>query len=523
MVPADQPAEVKIGLPEGRIAYAGEQAAERAKSFLDPPNLHDPALEMAASPICFVLTPFAAAYGALSAGHQKVAGDTLAKAEADVALAMDNMAQQRNLGDYTRQALADELGGRVLRTDASETMTGKGEGTSALLETRLEELRLERTTSSETSFALTMKARVRLLRRADQAVVWEQPLEYRSGTALYLDWSSAGSLENVAKTGYRQLAQRIAANIGQVLGEGPVLAGAGFKNPSPRPTASQAIFAASRAGLGMGQITRVVSCGPGGQRRDLAVPVRGEPALMQVSSYSPADPDRAVFSAEVPTPITLQTPMTKDEAVSEAVSDVSWSLDGLQFSRNSVVQLTSMAVAVPWSLGKQLVAGIRGVSQKKIKSAEAELASAARKPDLQRNLAVYVSEQIGTRSAQPTLVNWPPTDRSTGNESVLVIHLTRAALSGDGQVNPPLALCVEARATVLRQRDGTELCSWPIQYRSASHKFTQWAAHDARLFREELTRCYQQIGGAIVEQCNGRQLIMPGPARQPMLAGEPKR
>ena len=80
---------------------------------------------------------------------------------------------------------------------------------------------------------------------------------------------------------------------------------------------------------------------------------------------------------------------------------------------------------------------------------------------------------------------------------------------GDG-ANPSLAVHLEARATLLRADDGREIYSCPVNYRGTARKFTAWAAHDARLFREELDRGYRELSGTVIDQMVARGFIAPG-------------
>jgi hypothetical protein len=100
----------------------------------------------------------------------------------------------------------------------------------------------------------------------------------------------------------------------------------------------------------------------------------------------------------------------------------------------------------------------------------------------------------------------------------LEIRVLSAVLKGKDRVNPPLALCVEAQATLVRTQDGQELYSCPVHYRSAPRKFTEWGAHDAELFHQEMEKCSRELGGAIVDQLVSRRLITPDPAPYPTLA-----
>lgn len=500
VVAADRPANVAIDVALGRTAYGDEAAGATARTVLEAPDFHDPGLDMAAGPVCFVLAPFTAAYSALSAGRSRISGDNFAQAERDVASAMREMARQSHLRDCVRETVEGAGRGVVPDPSSAGTMAVPRESAGAVLETAVEELRLERVGASEASFALTIRARVRLLRGVNGAVLLEQPMRYQSGTALFLDWTYPQVLERVARTGYGELAQQIATNLRAVTAQGPVLVGAGFKRPAPRSAVIPVSYAA-----------RVR---PG---RALHSP---QPTLRHVVSYPLADPERfSVFSAQTTLPVSLQLPLTKDDAVIQARQDVEWGLDGLHHSRNSVVQLSAIAVAIPWSVCQQMIAGVRGVSAKQLKRAEAELSAAARTPELQKKLAGEVAQQLAPRLSPPTvLVSQSAGTASELEETALGISVLRAALTGEGEVNPALALCVEARATVFRPSDGVELYSWPIHYRSDKRKFTQWAADDARLFREELKRCQQQVAVAIVDQVSARQLIGPDRTRQPILA-----
>jgi hypothetical protein len=96
-----------------------------------------------------------------------------------------------------------------------------------------------------------------------------------------------------------------------------------------------------------------------------------------------------------------------------------------------------------------------------------------------------------------------------GPDTALEIQVLSTALMGKGQANPSLAVCVEARARLLRVSDGQELFSGLVHYRSREHKYTTWAAHDARLFRQEMERCNRDLSRAAVDQLVARGLIAP--------------
>ena len=89
-------------------------------------------------------------------------------------------------------------------------------------------------------------------------------------------------------------------------------------------------------------------------------------------------------------------------------------------------------------------------------------------------------------------------------------------------MNSPLALHVDAQATLLRANDGREICSCPVQYLGLARKFTAWAADDARLLEEELHRCYAELSDAVIAQLTERQLLAPGEKPDYFLAGRAK-
>jgi len=111
---------------------------------------------------------------------------------------------------------------------------------------------------------------------------------------------------------------------------------------------------------------------------------------------------------------------------------------------------------------------------------------------------------------------------SQGIDTALEIQSLDPGLKGNGGVNPSLALCADVRANLVRVRDGLELASIPLKYRSKKHKFTEWAANDARLFREEIGRCNQTVAEEIANEIAGKPWPRSTPqASRVRLAGTP--
>ena len=112
--------------------------------------------------------------------------------------------------------------------------------------------------------------------------------------------------------------------------------------------------------------------------------------------------------------------------------------------------------------------------------------------------------------SQPSRGKADPQPRAFGSpDKILEIRILSASLKGRDGINPPLALCVEAQATLLRASDGQELYSCPLRYRSNERKFVDWATDNARAFRSEMAECHRELGRAIVNQLENQKLIAP--------------
>jgi len=543
------PAEFGFDKAGGRIESAADAAGHAAGLMQETPTFSDPALEMAAGGVRFVLAPVAAAAAALGPGHSKLPPPKLSKSESDLAQAMASVADQPRFQECLLKAAGEKIPGRLVPIDSLERPSPGAPPLSAILETITEELRLERTGSVDDSFALRIKTRVRLLSSEDGALLYEQPFEFRSGTDLFIDWTRCDALRSVADTGYRELAGHIVNQLFSTAPEGPILVGAGYKNHPPRASDSQVLVAAHHYEAGPRPTIQFVTHGyfdSASLAQDRS-PTATVPQF--VSGRLPVLGGLSIYSTASVAPVTIQRPLTKDQAVSEALDDVEWSLDGLDKSHNSVIMLMASAVAIPMSLWKQTAGAARGLTSEEFRADDERLTAAARQTQPHEQLAYHVAQQLMSKTSQPvvlvkgplplgsegqvglvqavarssppglqqnlTITNHPV---AQGTETALQIHLLSAALTGEGSVNPPLSLCVEAKATLLRARDGQELYSCSVHYRSGGRKFTAWAANDARLFRQEFDQCYHQVGSAIAAQLLSGGFIAPERGPIPTLA-----
>jgi hypothetical protein len=499
-----QPASFSFQPGTGQLETAGDGAARSARAVLDTPNLLHPQLEAVAGVVGFVVAPFAAGYGAVSAPRQKAPPDKLLEAEASLSRAMSAMAVQENLQQALLRSVGEQSHRRVLSL-APGSSASTCDAASAVIEAGLEELRLERTGAGDSSYALRIKARARLVRQADGVVLADRRYEYTSGKAMFIDWTRQGSVEGVAQTGYRRVADEMAGELLTLVTEPPVLMGAGYRSAPATRTGPRATLAFHTA------------------------PVR-RAGLQPVAYYPPAFTSFEIRTTGSANSLSLQRPLTRAEAVAEAQSDLEYQFDGLENDRNAVVQLLACLAAVPVGLWEQATILVRGVSSAEAETAEARLRAAARQAQPQATLTREVARALAPESSTPAMLaraetaSFPETSStwvlcaaskpisaaaggmpgqltgSDAGEVTLEIHMSEAALSGKPGINPPLALRVQAQVTLVRARDGQELYSCPVRYCSRERTFKDWATHDAGLFRRELDLCYRQMAAGLAER-----------------------
>ena len=502
----------------GQINSVGEGAGSTARSALLTPNLGDPLVEGPAGVIEFVVAPFAAGYGAIRASQQKLSSAQLDGAQADLTRAFESVAQQDRLRQWFLKTAAEKSRVHVFPLDSARSSSGQPNEVRTIVETRIEELKLEPVKGDYC--VLKIKARARVLRVSDGALVLDRSFEYQSGKALFIEWTQKGGLESVAETGYRILAAQMASDtLGPWLQE-PMLLGAGHK--LPRTRTSQPVGMPVNA-------ARSTANGP----------VRFLNCELQTGSQM------EIYSTGPATTFLFNPPMTKSQAISEAVADTEWALDTLQDSRNSVVQVGACVAAIPVGLWKQTAACAQGLTRSKLESARAALSAAALQSrpreaiaaEVARNLSAQSSLNVALISAPPageahersvahpagaqaffaslrTVAGRNPSSAPVTGDTALEITVSYAGFTAADGINPRIPLTVEAQATLFRKSDGQPLYSCPIHYSSVQRTFAAWAADDARLFRQEVDRCYSQIADSVVKELMDRGVVAPaqGPA-----------
>ena len=522
---AGRPAVWSCDSPKGQIKGAADGAGEAACASLGMTTPEDPGANYIVSAIGLVGAPVAAVIGSISASRSRLPQDKLAECEVGLAQAFISMSQQNLLRDCILEEAKATGGRRFVAWAASDVPARPRENhelrtppvVGTILETRVEELRLARKGAGDSSFALRIKGRVRMLRSSSGEVISDEAFEYESGEGLFLDWAlnNGEPFQKCTDTGYRRLAAKIVERIIETTGEAPIVIGAGAPKPSVHTPRAKVMLVSHGRAPALPPRAQFVS-----------QPVAG-PGTLYVYPVYPTSPAGRM---------SVQRPLTKDEAVSEALSDVNASGEAIFAYSDGVVSLAGIAVMIPVSLGAQIAAAIRGVSAKKFRAADAQMTTAAQNSRPAADLALKIAQGLDRHCAESVVlldktgedgnqlapvwfttgktmpVSWPgngPTIFRAGDK-VLKIEVVRAALKGDGSINPSLAVHLEARATLVRGDGGSEIYSCPVHYRGGARKFTAWAANDAKLFREELQRGYEKLSGTVIDQMMARRLIAPG-------------
>jgi hypothetical protein len=159
-----------------------------------------------------VVSPAMATHGLIQS-WRKISPAELGAREAALSKAMSEAAAQEEFHSFLLKAAGEKSPRRLVAIGADDQSEKLPDAVDAVLEARVEELRLERCGSDEGSYFLRIKVRTQLVRRADGTLLYEQPVEYTSGRSLFLDWTLHGAVEGVAETGYRALAQYIVDRI----------------------------------------------------------------------------------------------------------------------------------------------------------------------------------------------------------------------------------------------------------------------------------------------------------------------
>jgi len=85
-------------------------------------------------------------------------------------------------------------------------------------------------------------------------------------------------------------------------------------------------------------------------------------------------------------------------------------------------------------------------------------------------------------------------------DSVLHVKVNSVELEGGSGIDPKVSLCMTASTKLINAQNGVEIYSGEFEYKGKSRKFTAWAADNAKLLREELENCFNDLSERIVDE-----------------------
>jgi hypothetical protein len=188
-------------------------------------------------------------------------------------------------------------------------------------------------------------------------------------------------------------------------------------------------------------------------------------------------------------------------------------------------------LSTPISVASQTYGASRGLSEGRFKRADEALAAAAREckvqPLLRSRFLAHATNSTGHAIVEVVkpfpkgqeaeyrqmgcvmsgTLAWVPAGQtpqyyleSQNIQTVLELEILDPALTGKGELNPPMSFSARVRASLWTVRDGQELASCELRYNGPAHQFTTWSRDDARLFREEIAAFADAVSAAIVQR-----------------------
>lgn len=208
--PADA-AQSTVDESSGRLGTAGEGAQKGLFAML-----HAAGGAERAAPFVVALAPVGAIVGAVIGVTRSVPPDAVITLKADIQRGLAVSAQQHQLRDRFMEVIHTRQAPPFVKSPAAlppaSAAPAARDASPWVIELAVEQLRLGRAGFGSPSFALTITARVRVRSTRDGTIAYEAPVQFTSGSALYVDWAAnAGrSLELTADYGYSLIARQIA-------------------------------------------------------------------------------------------------------------------------------------------------------------------------------------------------------------------------------------------------------------------------------------------------------------------------
>jgi hypothetical protein len=96
-----------------------------------------------------------------------------------------------------------------------------------------------------------------------------------------------------------------------------------------------------------------------------------------------------------------------------------------------------------------------------------------------------------------------------GIHTVLELNTRSGGFKEGRGENPLVALFMKVQIRLIRTKDGREIYSREFEYKSSKYSSADWFDMDARLFREEIDNCFEELARQIVEDVFGGRPPIP--------------
>jgi hypothetical protein len=184
--------------------------------------------------------------------------------------------------------------------------------------------------------------------------------------------------------------------------------------------------------------------------------------------------------------------------------------------RKEVISLAVYAVTFPVDFPGRTVSSLKRIleeanSTDKTKELEEDLNQAIRELKIQETMRDYIFKAVEEYTTSPVIALGESSTVPTGNatssavqqefDTVLETRVLEIGMLGEHFeiVNPRLRWFIIVRTTLSRRVDGTIIDQRSYGYHGGVHTFEEWAADDAKRFREELRDWYKILADHIVK------------------------
>ena len=210
-----------------------------------------------------------------------------------------------------------------------------------------------------------------------------------------------------------------------------------------------------------------------------------------------------VQSAGEKTLAQLAKPMTKGQAAAAGALRGMLAAGGgggsASGSAGGAGALVTLAVLPVGALVGGVVGGAQGTPKAEVEAAEKALLKAFAEMNFQETVRREVVS-AARKNTRHSVVNADERGSNSHADSVLEVNVLAAGISGSGEKNAPLAMFLRVRVRLLGMPDRSTLYEHTWVHTSGARPFNDWAAQDARAFRQELSTASRAVAESIVEE-----------------------